>query len=55
MTSSDCSPLKKVWKDREVGYGKRKFKEGKDQLARYFSDVIQALMILLFAMIVMFL
>ena len=39
----DCSPLKKVWKDREVGYGKRKFKERKDQLAISFSDVIPGL------------
>ena len=43
MTSSDCSPLKKVWKDREVGYGKRKFKEAKDQLESCFSDVIPGL------------
>ena len=40
LTSIDCSPLKKVQKDREVGYGKRKFKEVKDQLASSFSDVI---------------
>ena len=40
LRSIDCSPLKKVWKDREVGYGKRKFKEAKDQLAIFFSDVI---------------
>ena len=32
LTSIDCSPLKKVWKDREVGYGKRKFEKVKDQL-----------------------
>ena len=43
MISIDCSPLKKVQKDREVGYGKRKFKEAKDQLASSFSDVIPGL------------
>ena len=43
LTSIDCSPLKKVQKDREVGYGKRKFKEVKDQLASSFSDVIPGL------------
>ena len=43
LTSIDCSPLKKVHKDREVGYGKRKFKEAKDQLASSFSDVIPGL------------
>ena len=43
LTSIDCSPLKKVRKDREVGYGKRKFTEAKDQLARSFSDVIPGL------------
>ena len=43
LTSIDCSPLKKVQKDREVGYGKRKFKEAKDQLASSFSDVIPGL------------
>ena len=40
LTSIDCSPLKKVQKDREVGYRKKKFKEAKDQLASSFSDVI---------------
>ena len=43
LTSIDCLPLKKVWKDRELGYGKRKFKEAKDQLASSFSDVMQGL------------
>ena len=32
LTSVNCSTLKRVRKDREVGYGKRKVKEGKDQL-----------------------
>ena len=43
MRSIDCSPVKKVQKDRKVGYGKRKFKEAKDQLASSFSDVIPGL------------
>ena len=43
LTSTDCSPLKKVWKAREVGYGKRQFKEAKDELASSFSDVIPGL------------
>ena len=43
LTSIDCSPLKKVQKDREVGYRKKKFKEAKDQLASSFSDVIPGL------------
>ena len=43
LTSTDCSPLKKVQKDREVGYGKRKFKEAKDHLASSFSSVIPGL------------
>ena len=43
LTSMDCSLLKRVQKDREVGYGKRKFKEATDQLASSFSDVISGL------------
>ena len=43
LTSIDCSPLKKVRKDREVGYGKRNFMEAKDQLARSFSGVLPGL------------
>ena len=43
LTSINCSTLKRVQKDREVGYGKRKVKEGKDQLASFFSDVIPGL------------
>ena len=43
LTSIDCSPLKKVRKDREVAYGKRNFTEAKDQLARSFSDVLPGL------------
>ena len=43
LTPIDCSPLKKVRKDREVGYGKRNFTEAKDQLARSFSDVLPGL------------
>ena len=43
LKSMDCSPLKRVQKDREVGYGKRKFKEATDQLATSFSDVISGL------------
>ena len=43
LTSIDCSPLKKVQKDREVGYGKRKFKDAKDHLASSFSGVIPGL------------
>ena len=43
LTSFDCSQLKKVQNDREVGYGKRKFKKAKDQLASSFSDVIPGL------------
>ena len=31
---------KKSEKDREVGYGKRKFKEATDQQASSFSDII---------------
>ena len=40
LTSMNCSPLKKIEKDRKVGYGKRKFKEPKDQLGSFFSDMI---------------
>ena len=40
FTSIDCLPTKKVWKDREVGYRKRKFNEAKDQLASTFSVLI---------------
>ena len=40
LTSMDCSPLKKIQNDRELGYGKRKFKEAKDQLLSFFSDMI---------------
>ena len=43
LTSIDCSPLNKAQKDIEVGYGKRKFNEAKDQLASSFSDVIPGL------------
>ena len=43
LTSFDCSQLKKVQNYREVGYGKRKFKKAKDQLASSFSDVIPGL------------
>ena len=43
LTSTDCPPLKKVQRGREVGYGKRKFKEAKDQPASSFSDVIPGL------------
>ena len=43
LTSMNCSPLKKIEKDRKVGYGKRKFKEPKDQLGSFFSDVIPGL------------
>ena len=55
LTSIDCSPLKKIQKDREVGNGKRKFKEAKDQLASSFRDVIPGLDDLTSAVIVMFL
>ena len=43
LRSTDCSPLKKIRKDKEVGYGKRKFTKAKDQLASSFSDVIPGL------------
>ena len=43
LTSINCSPPKKVQKDREVGYGEREFKEAKDQLASSFGDVISGL------------
>ena len=43
LTPIYCSPLKKVRKDSKVGYGKRKFKEAKDQLESSFSDVIPGL------------
>ena len=39
LTSFDCSRLKKVQKNRELGYGKRKFNEAKDQLVSSFSAV----------------
>ena len=39
-TFIDCSPVKKIQRDRKVRYGKRKFKEAKDQLASSFSYVI---------------
>ena len=43
LRSTDCSPLKKIRKDKEVGYGKRKFTKAKDQLASSFCDVIPGL------------
>ena len=43
LTSIDRPSLKKVRKDTEVGHGKRKFKEAKDQLACSLSDMIPSL------------